>query len=104
MQAQVGSGVNVTADLESSFSIDDNKNLNRVSPGTTTNFETRLTFGIESETPRARVQLRTGGVLRFENAPDDDTSEFDDPFVIFSYGLDGPDSRLNASLRYRTNR
>jgi predicted porin len=104
VQAQVGSGVNVTADLESSFSIDDNKNLNRVSPGTTTNFETRLTFGIESETPRARVQLRTGGVLRFENAPDDDVSEFDDPFVIFSYGLDRPDSRLNASLRYRTNR
>lgn len=99
--AGASGGVQVDLGISSSLTVDDNFQLKPVSPGTSTTWDNRLTFGITSSNQTQRLSLTGSTVLRFADIPGRTVSGFEDPNLRFSYALDGSNSRLAFDARYR---
>ena len=100
--AQDGPNPSLTLTFGSSLSIDDNKGLDPVSAGTTTNFDNRIGLSYLTETATSALGLNVSSVLRFSQTPGggSDTS-FDDPAVSINYSREGANSTLAFSATHR---
>ena len=79
----------------------DNLDLDPVSAGSTVRSDTTLTFGVQSETRRQKLNLSFGGVLRAEDAPGTGfTTGFENPNVGLSYIRDGANARLSFDASF----
>jgi len=95
----------LTFGISSDFRVSDNLNLDLVSPGTATVWDTRLSFGFLTETRTSRFALGLDGVVRLADVPGADTAvRLDDPGLTLGYSREAANSRLSfdAELR-RTN-
>ncbi|MCK0104635.1 hypothetical protein MWU63_20325 [Pseudohalocynthiibacter sp. F2068] len=95
-------GLTLTFGISSSLRVNDNFDLDPVSPGTTTLLDNTLSFSLLKETPLDTFQLDLSGVLRLSDAPgSSDNFSADDPRVGLSYAHNGPNNRVLADLGYR---
>ncbi len=98
---QEGGGVLLTFGIEQRASWVDNPGLDIPSTGDRVRFDTKLSFGIVSETPKDRLAFNLGAALRGE----DDGSGFgfslDTPSADLAYTRSGPSSSLTLSAFLR---
>ena len=95
-------GLTLTFGISSSLRVNDNFDLDPVSPGTTTLFDNTLSFTLLKETPLDTFQLDLSGVLRLSDAPGStDHFSADDPRVGLSYAHNGANNRIQADFDYR---
>lgn len=95
-QAQEGGGLRFTLDVGTELRARDNRGLDPVSDGVTLRNDTRLTFGLHSETRTQRLEASVGGTLRAEEDSIDGFSfGFEDPSARLSYTLEGAQVRLS---------
>lgn len=100
--AQAGPNPSLTLTFGSSLSIDDNKGLDPVSAGTTTNFDNSIGLNYLSETATSAFGLGLNGVLRFADEPGTGrTTGFEDPSVRLSYSRSGANSLLTLGASHR---
>lgn len=94
-------GLALSFGIASTLRINDNLGLRDPSVGTTTLWDNRLTFGVVSETPTARLGFDIGATIRTAGLPGrSTTTEIDDPFAVLSYQLESQNSLLEAQLNY----
>jgi hypothetical protein len=95
-------GVNLSFGVSQGIEISDNPGLVPVSPGTVTVAETRLSFGLSSETPTTRLALDGSTGLRVIDGPGDAgrNTEASDPRVTLAYDLAGATSRFALTAGY----
>jgi hypothetical protein len=94
-------GVQFLFGVSSSLRFSDNIDLDPVSAGTTIRSDTRLSFGVHSETRRQKLSLEFGGVLRAEDAPGSGTTTgFVEPRVDLSYSRDGANAGMSVDVSY----
>lgn len=101
--AQDAGGLNVTADVRSSLTVDDNADLDVDSAGTTTDFDTRLTLGVAGGSATSRFEAELGGSIAFEDRPggEEEDNGFVDPFLGLLYEAEGVNSELGVNVRLR---
>lgn len=79
----------------------DNRDLDPVSAGSTIRSDTRLSFGLLSETPLSTLSLTASGVVRAENAPDTGfASGFENPGLDLSYTRDGANAAFSFDASF----
>lgn len=89
-------------EVQSSLRVNDNLGLDDPSPGVSTLWDNTVTLGFLSETPVSQLRFDVGGTLRTALLPGTPASlAFDDPFAVFGYTLEGPNSRLDIDASYR---
>ena len=94
-------GIRLTFGVSSDFRAHDNLDLDPVSAGPTVRSDTRLTFGLESETRRQSIALTFGGTVRVEEAPGTGfSSGFENPSARLSYALDGANAAFAFNASY----
>lgn len=95
-------GLALSFGISSSLRTNDNLGLREVSPGTTTLWDNRLTFGVVSETQTARLGFDIGATVRTAWLPGRSaTTDIDDPSAVLSYRLESANSLLEAEASYR---
>ncbi|MEO0702072.1 MAG: hypothetical protein AAFY80_08040 [Pseudomonadota bacterium] len=101
--AQDAGGLNVTADVRSSLTIDDNADLDVDSEGTTSEFDTRLTLGVAGGSATSRFEAELGGSVRFEDRPggEEEDNGFVDPFAALRFDAEGVNTEFGVNLRVR---
>lgn len=93
-------GTTFTFGLSSSLRVNDNYGLDTKSPGTTTLWDNRLSFGVLSETPLDSFAFGIDGVLRIANVPTRSSDvSFDDPSATLRYTREGANARLETELQ-----
>ncbi|MEM9475469.1 MAG: hypothetical protein AAGA71_09255 [Pseudomonadota bacterium] len=99
----VPGGLNVTADILSSVTVDDNADLDVDSAGTTTDFDTQLTLGLSGGSATNTFEAELGGSIAFEDRPEGEEEDngFVDPFLRLRYGIEGPNNELGLNVRVR---
>jgi hypothetical protein len=83
--------------LEQRLSWVDNPNLDIPSTGDNLQFDTRLTFGIVSETPKDRLAFNLGTTVRGEDGTGGFGFSLENPSVELAYTRSGPSSSLTLS-------
>ncbi|MEL6642564.1 MAG: hypothetical protein AAFQ79_01405 [Pseudomonadota bacterium] len=93
----------MTADIRSSLTVDDNADLDVDSAGTTSEFDTRLALGVSGGSATTTFEAELGGSIAFEDRPlgDEERNGFVDPFLNLRYGVEGVNSTLDLSARFR---
>jgi len=102
--AQDQDGIAIGLDFESSLRVNDNFNLEPTPTQSTTLFDNKLTFGIESSTPIQRLSLSAEALLRYSDDPSIDRDlSFDDPDLSIRYNRAGVAANFGgyANLRRR---
>lgn len=94
---QEGGGVLLTFGIEQRASWVDNPDLEIPSTGDRVRFDTRLSFGIVSETPRDRIELSLGTMVRGEDDGGGFGFTLDNPSAELTYARSGPSSSLTFS-------
>lgn len=94
-------GVQVDIGVTSKLTVDDNFQLQPNSAGTSTIWDNTLTLGIMSVTGVQDLSLNGSGVLRYGDIPGRTLSGFEDPNLRLRYRLDGVNSQLTLTGRYR---
>lgn len=92
----VSGGTTYTFGVNSTLRYNDNLNLDPISPGRSIIFDTRLSFGLTSETPSTRFSLALDGVLRAADLPTGSDTRFDDPGLVLGYVHESANSRITA--------
>ena len=101
-QESAPGGLALSFGVSSSLRSNDNLGLREVSPGTTTLWDNRLTFGALSETPNARLSFDIGATVRTAWVPGRSaTTDIDDPSAVLSYRLESANSLVEAEASYR---
>ena len=98
---QEGGGVLLTFGLEQRLSWVDNPGLDIPSTGDRLRFDTRLSFGIVSETPKDRLSFNLGTTVRGEDDGGGFGFALDSPSVDLAYTRSGPSSSLTLSAFLR---
>lgn len=94
-------GVTLTFGLTSTLRVNDNLDLDPVSPGSTTLWENRLSFGYLTETQISRFSVDLGATLRAASLPGASTSaDIDEPSVALRYTREGANSLFEAAANY----
>lgn len=88
--------------VSSNLGFDDNFALSNTSAGTSTIWDSTLTFGLSNITPTQSLTLDASTILRFANIPGRTVSGVEDPTVRLRYVLTGLNSTLSVDGRYRT--
>lgn len=100
--AQAGPNPSLTLTFGSSFNIDDNKDLDPVSAGTTTSFDNRIGLAYLTETATSALGIDLNGVLRFSDEPGTGrTTGFEDPSLRLSYSRSGANSQFSLGASHR---
>lgn len=94
-------GLQVDIGVSSTLKVDDNFELQPTSSGTSTIWDNRLTFGLSSVTGVQDFSLNGSGVLRYGDIPGRSLSGFEDPTLRLQYQLNGVNSQLGLTARYR---
>ncbi len=94
-------GLQVDIGVSSTLRVDDNFQLQPNSTGTSTIWDNGLTFGLSSVTGVQDFSLDGSGVLRYGDIPGRSLSGFEDPTLRLRYRLDGVNSQLTLTGRYR---
>ncbi|OYX42436.1 MAG: hypothetical protein B7Z02_12070 [Rhodobacterales bacterium 32-67-9] len=94
-------GLTFDIGIGSKLSVDDNFQLKQTSPGTSTVWDNRLDFNLGSVTGVQDFSLTGSGVFRYADIPGRSISGFEDPTVRLRYRLDGVNSQLTLTGRYR---
>ncbi len=97
----VRGGLQVDIGVASTLRVDDNFQLQPNSTGTSTIWDNDLTFGLSSVTGVQDFTLDGSGVFRYGDIPGRSISGFEDPNLRLRYQLDGVDSQLILTGRYR---
>ncbi len=95
---QEGGGVLLTFGLEQRLSWVDNPDLDIPSTGDRIRLDTRLSFGIVSETPKDRLAFNLGATLRGEEDGGGFGFSLDTPSAELAYTRSGPSSSLTLCL------
>ncbi len=98
---QEGGGVLLTFGLEQRLSWVDNPDLDTPSTGDRVRLDTRLSFGIVSETPKDRLAFNLGATLRGEDEGSGFGFSLDSPSAELAYTRNGPSSSLTLSAFLR---
>ncbi|MFN7224021.1 MAG: hypothetical protein ACK4MS_08380 [Paracoccaceae bacterium] len=102
--AQEGPNPSVTLTFGSILTVDDNKNLDPVSGGTTTTLDNRVGLVYRTETVGSLLEMNASGVLRFSDAPGESrNTSFDDRRVGLRYSREGANSTLGLTLSRTEN-
>lgn len=98
----VTGGLQVDVGVRTGISFDDNFTL-RPGGGTGSSsiWDTNLSFGISNITQNQSLVLTGNGVLRFASIPGRSIAGFEDPNLRFRYVLDSLNSRLTVDASYR---
>ncbi len=99
--APVQGGLQVDIGITSTMTIDDNFQLQPTSSGTSTIWDNRLNFDLSSITGVQDFNLTGSGVFRFADIPGRSISGFEDPTLRLRYRLDGVNSQLTLTGRFR---
>jgi hypothetical protein len=102
--AQEGGGILFTFGIDERFEAGDNLSLEIPSEGSTLRADTRLSFGILSETATDRLSVNLSGLYRAEDTGGSNTSGgsgFQDPNLKLSYTREGAASDFTATAFYR---
>jgi hypothetical protein len=98
---QEGGGVLLTFGLEQRLRWVDNPDLDIPSTGDRIRLDTRLSFGIVSETPKDRLAFNLGATLRGEEDGSGFGFSLDTPSAELAYTRSGPSSSLTLSAFLR---
>ena len=102
--ANPNSPVVLDMDLVTSVDINNNRDLDVVSPGTTYSASETLSFGITSQTRVQVLKFSSSAALRFLDTPGDGSSfDFENPNLRLSYSREAADSNINLSASYRVS-
>lgn len=93
-------GLEVDVGVGTSVTVDDNLELDPVSPGTSYISDTTLSFGISSITGSQALNVIGSGVLRFADIPGRSIAGFEDPKIVGSYVITSKNSRFTIDGRY----
>ena len=94
-------GLTLTFGISSSIRANDNLGLDDPSPGTTTLWDNRLSFGLLNQTATDTFSFDIDGVLRLSDTPaTSDGFDADDYSTGLGYIREGANSRLETSARY----
>lgn len=94
-------GVRFLFGVSSSLRTNSNLDLDPVSAGPTTRSDTRLTFGVQSETRRQKLALTFGAVLRAENRPGSGFSTgIAEPGIDLSYSREDANARMSFEASF----
>ncbi len=99
--APAKAGLQIDIGVSSTLKVDDNFQLQPTSRGTSTIWDNGLTFGLSSVTGVQDLSLTGSGVLRYGDIPGRSLSGFEDPTVRLRYRLDGVNSQLTLTGRFR---
>lgn len=94
-------GLQFDIGISSSVTVDDNFQLQPTSKGTSTIWDNRLDFNLSSVTGVQDLSLTGSGVFRYADIPGRSISGFEDPTVRLRYRVDGVNSQLTLTGRYR---
>ena len=94
-------GLEFDIGITSSLTVDDNFELQSTSSGTSTIWDNRLDFTLSSVTGVQDFNLSGSGVFRYADIPGRSISGLEDPTVRLRYRLDGVNSQLTLTGRYR---
>jgi len=94
-------GLQVDIGVSSKLTVDDNFQLQPSSAGTSTIWDNTLTFGLSNVTGVQDLTVNGSGVFRYGDIPGRSLSGFEDPNLRFRYRLDGVNSQLTLTGRYR---
>ena len=99
---QDDAGLTFTIGISSDLRTHDNLDLDPVSAGSTTRFDNRLRFGIESETRRQKLAFNVAGTVRGEDAPGSGFSfGSENASADLKYALEGADARFAFDAGFR---
>jgi hypothetical protein len=98
---QEGGGLVLTLGVHQRVSLVDNPGLDIPSTGSSARFDTRLSFGVVSETPKNRLAFNLGAVLRGEDGGSGFGFSLDNPSAELAYTRSGPSSSLTLSAFLR---
>ncbi|MEX5730243.1 hypothetical protein Ga0609869_003596 [Rhodovulum iodosum] len=98
--AQETGGLRMVFGVESSLRSDDNFELDPDADGHTTLWDTRLSFGLVSETRTARLALDLGTTARLAEFPDSSESGFEAPSARLSYTRESARSRISVDANW----
>jgi hypothetical protein len=94
-------GTLLTLGVSTDLRVNDNLDLDPVSAGSTVSSDTRLSFGLLSETPLSTLSLSGSGLLRAENEPGTGfATGFEDPSVNLSYTRDGANAAFSFEASF----
>jgi hypothetical protein len=91
----------LTFGLDQNFTYGRNENLEVPREGSSSLSSTRLSFGILTETAIDRFRVDGRTQYRLGNRPGESVSEFEEPFLSFSYNRDGADSGFDVRGSFR---
>ena len=94
-------GLQVDIGVSTKLTVDDNFQLQQTSAGTSTIWDNTLTFGLSNVTGVQDLSINGSGVLRYGDIPGRSLSGFEDPNLRLRYRLDGVNSQLTLTGRYR---
>lgn len=101
-----GGGIEFTLDVSQSLRAEDNLNFREDPEGTSIIAETRLTFGVVSETSIDRLRLSAGTgfeIGRYADSGDVET-DISEPVFNLSYDREAANAKLGFDARYRKTR
>lgn len=104
MAQQTPGGLRVTGGIEQRLEAGRNLALAIPAEGGTVQSVTRLSLGLNSETPTQRFSLDLGSALRLGHGPGGRISDFDDPRLRFAYSREAARSELELSGSFRRSR
>jgi hypothetical protein len=91
----------LTFGLDQTFTYGRNEDLEVPAAGSSSLSSTRLSFGLVSETPIDRFRIDGRTQYRFGTRDGESVSEFEEPFLSFSYNRDGADSGFDIRGSFR---
>ncbi|WP_347311612.1 hypothetical protein [Defluviimonas sp. SAOS-178_SWC] len=94
-------GLQFDIGVSSKLTVDDNFQLKQTSTGTSTIWDNRVDLNLSSVTGVQDFSLNGSGVFRYADIPGRSISGFEDPTIRLRYRLDGVNSRLTLTGRYR---
>lgn len=98
--AQEESALRMIFGVDSTLRADDNFDLDVDSEGDTVLWDTKLSFGLISETRTSRLALDLGATARLADFPDGTTSGFEAPSARLSYSRESARSRISVDANW----
>lgn len=99
--AQEEGGLRMVFGVDSTLRADDNFDLDVDPEGDTVLWDTRLSFGLISQTRMSRLAVNLGSTLRMADFPDGTDSGFEAPSARLSYSREGARSRISMDANWQ---